>query len=194
MDRTDTLLAFFKAMANESRLKIVGLLSARERSVHELARLLDLTEPTVSHHLQVLKEIGLVTVRAEGVLRWHSLEAATLTELNRSLLEPGTVPSLAPRKGDPESRVLSSFIDDGERIKSIPASRRKRHVILKWLVRKFEEGRRYPESAINETIQRHYWDSATLRRELVGHRMMAREKSVYWRLPEQQWRGYEVEA
>jgi DNA-binding transcriptional ArsR family regulator len=194
MDRTETLLAFFKAMANESRLKIVGLLSARARSVQELARLLDLTEPTVSHHLQVLKEIGLVTVRAEGVLRWHSLEATTLTELNRSLLEPGTVPSLAPRKGDPESRVLSSFIEDGDRIKSIPASRRKRHVILKWLVRKFDEDRRYPESAINETIQRHYWDSATLRRELIGHRMMAREKSVYWRLPEQQWRGYEGEA
>jgi len=194
MDRTETLLAFFKAMANESRLRIVGLLSARERSVQELARALSLTEPTVSHHLQVLKEIGLVTVRAEGVVRWHALNADTLSQLNRSLLEPGTVSSLAPRKGDADSRVLSAFLDAESRIKSIPASRRKRYVILKWLVRKFEEGRRYPESSINETIQRHHWDSATLRRELIGHRMMAREKSVYWRLPEGDWRGYEVEA
>jgi len=194
MDRTETLLAFFKAMANESRLRIVGLLSARERSVQELARALSLTEPTVSHHLQVLKEIGLVTVRAEGVVRWHALNADMLSQLNRSLLEPGTVSSLAPRKGDADSRVLSAFLDAESRIKSIPASRRKRYVILKWLVRKFEEGRRYPESSINETIQRHHWDSATLRRELIGHRMMAREKSVYWRLPEGDWRGYEVEA
>ena len=194
MDRTETLLAFFKAMANESRLRIVGLLSARERSVQELARVLSLTEPTVSHHLQVLKEIGLVTVRAEGVVRWHALNADMLSQLNRSLLEPGTVSSLAPRKGDADSRVLSVFLDAESRIKSIPASRRKRYVILKWLVRKFEEGRRYPEAQINETIQLHHWDSATLRRELIGHRMMAREKSVYWRLPEGDWRGYEGEA
>lgn len=193
MDRTETLLAFFKAMANESRLKIVGLLSTRERSVQELARLLDLSEPTVSHHLQVLKEIGLVTVRAEGVVRWHALDADTLSLMNRSLLEPGSVSSLAPRKGDADSRVLSAFVEGGGRIKSIPASRRKRYVILKWLVNKFEEGQRYPEAAVNETIQRHHWDSATLRRELVGHHMMAREKSIYWRLPERDWRGYEVE-
>lgn len=192
MDRSETLLAFFKAMANESRLRIVGLLSAHERNVQELARTLSLTEPTVSHHLQVLKEIGLVTVRAEGVVRWHALNADMLAQLNRSLLEPGTVSSLAPRKGDADSRVLSAFVDAEERIKSIPASRRKRYVILKWLVRKFEEGRRYPEAQINETIQQHHWDSATLRREFIGHRMMAREKSIYWRLPEGDWRGYEV--
>ena len=194
MDRTETLLAFFKAMANESRLRIVGLLSTRERSVQELARLLDLSEPTVSHHLHVLKEIGLVTARAEGVVRWHALDVDALSLMNRSLLEPGSVSSLAPRTGDADSRVLSAFIEANGHIKSIPASRRKRYVILKWLVNKFEEGQRYPEAAVNEAIQQHHWDSATLRRELVGHRMMAREKSIYWRLPERDWRGYELEA
>jgi hypothetical protein len=194
MDRSETLLAFFKAMANESRLKIVGLLAARERSVQELATLLDLSEPTVSHHLQVLKQLAIVTVRAAGVVRWHALDPDALSGLNRTLLEPGTVSSLAPRGGDADSRVLSTFVDAEGRIKSIPASRRKRYVILKWLVRKFEEGRRYPEAKINATIQLHHWDSATLRRELIGHRMMAREKSVYWRLPEKEWQGYDVAA
>ena len=194
MDRSETLLAFFKAMANESRLKIVGLLAARERSVQELAKLLDLSEPTVSHHLHVLKGLGIVTARAEGVVRWHALDAGALSALNRALLEPGTVSSLAPRGGDPDSRVLSSFVDGEGRIKSIPASRRKRYVILKWLVHKFEEGRRYPEAKVNATIQLHHWDSATLRRELIGHRMLAREKSVYWRLPENEWQGHQVGA
>ena len=55
------LLAFFKAMANESRLRIVGLLAERERNVQELAQLLGLKEPTVSHHLAVLKQLGVVT-------------------------------------------------------------------------------------------------------------------------------------
>ena len=60
------LLRFFKALANESRLKIVGILANREATVGDLADLLDLRAPTVSHHLAVLKELGLVRMRAEG--------------------------------------------------------------------------------------------------------------------------------
>ena len=71
---TETLLAFFKALADESRLRIVGLLAEREHSVQELARALDLKEPTVSHHLPILKATGLVTARAEGTTRWHALD------------------------------------------------------------------------------------------------------------------------
>lgn len=42
-----TLLQFFKALANESRLKLVGAIAQQERSVEELASILDLKEPTV---------------------------------------------------------------------------------------------------------------------------------------------------
>ncbi len=185
----DQLLAFFKAMANESRLRIVGLLAARERSVQELAQLLALSEPTVSHHLAVLKAIGLVSMRAEGVVRWHALVPKALAGMNRALLDKDKVAALGARGTDPDERVLASFVDVNGLMKRIPATRAKRLVILKWLVRKFEENRRYPEARVNETIQRHHWDSATLRRELIGHRMMAREKGVYWRLPESEWRA-----
>src|SRR5215469_3451059 len=98
------LLAFFKAMANESRLRIVGLLATHERSVQELAQLLALSEPTVSHHLAVLKEIGLVSVRAEGVVRWHALVPKALSAMNRALLDKDRVTALAPRKGDSDAR------------------------------------------------------------------------------------------
>src|SRR5579859_3640775 len=94
---TQPLLAFFKAMANESRLRIVGLLAQREHSVQELATRLGLTEPTISHHLAMLKEIGLVSARAQGVTRWHALETQALSRMNRALLEPHAVSSLAPR-------------------------------------------------------------------------------------------------
>jgi hypothetical protein len=40
---------------------------------------------------------------------------------------------------------------------------------------------------VNQILQTRYWDSATLRRELVGYRMLAREKGIYWRLPEKEW-------
>lgn len=186
------LLAFFKAMANESRLRIVGLLAARERSVQELAQALGLSEPTISHHLSVLKDIGLVSVRAEGVVHWHALVPKALSAMNRALLDKDKVAALAPRGAGSDERVLSSFVDSNGQLRRIPASRTKRLVILKWLVRKFEENKRYPESLVNETIQLHHWDSATLRRELIGHRMMAREKGIYWRLPQSGWRGADV--
>jgi DNA-binding transcriptional ArsR family regulator len=187
-----TLLAFFKAMANESRLRIVGLLAERERSVQELAALLDLKEPTVSHHLASLKALGLVGARAEGVVRWHSLRIETLTELNRSLLDPQGGVALAHETGPAEdaweTKVLASYVDADGKLAAIPASRRKRLIVLKWLARQFREGRRYREAEVNEILQRRHWDCATLRRELVGYGMMGREAGVYWLQPEAKWR------
>jgi hypothetical protein len=64
-----------------------------------------------------------------------------------------------------EDKVLKNFLS-GEMLMEIPASRKKRLVILKWLVRFFEMGVTYPEPQVNEIIQRHHPDYATLRREL----------------------------
>ena len=183
----ETLLAFFKAMANESRLRIVGLLAERERSVQELAELLELKEPTVSHHLGVLKGIGLVTARAEGVTHWHALKPEGLTDLSRGLFLDKAVAALAGPKPSWEDRVLATFMRPDGTFTGVPASRRKRRVLLSWLARQFDEERRYPEPEVNAIIQRHHWDSATLRREMVGYRMMARDNNVYWRLPQAEW-------
>ena len=181
-----TLLAFFKVMANESRLRIVGLLAERERSVQELAELLELKEPTVSHHLAALKALGLVSARAEGVTRWHALRLETLTLLNRGLLDPKGAVSVraeAARGETWEARVISGCLDEAGRLTVIPASRRKRLILLQWLAEAFEEGRRYREAEVNEILQRRHWDCATLRRELIGAGLMAREGGVYWREP-----------
>jgi hypothetical protein len=187
-----TLLAFFKAMANESRLRIVGLLAIRERSVQELAELLELKEPTVSHHLASLKALGLVGVRSEGVTHWHALKLETLTALNRSLLDQAGDVSVSREvheaHGGWDAKVLATFVGADGQLTAIPASRRKRQIVLKWLVSAFEEGRRYGEAEINETLQRRHWDCATLRRELIGYGMMGREGEVYWRCPESEWR------
>jgi hypothetical protein len=183
----ETLLAFFKAMANESRLRIVGLLAERERSVQELAELLDLKEPTISHHLAVLKGIGLVTARAEGVTHWHALKPEGLTDLSRGLFLDKAVAALAGPKPSWEDKVLANYLKADGTFDVLPASRRKRHVVLSWLTRQFEVDRRYGEPEVNALIQRHHPDAATLRRELIGYRMMARENNVYWRQPEREW-------
>ena len=72
MDNThpndEQLLTFFKAMADANRLKIVGLLAGQPYTVEQLAALLELRPSTISHHLMILSEAGLVSARAEFVL------------------------------------------------------------------------------------------------------------------------------
>jgi hypothetical protein len=79
-----------------------------------------------------------------------------------------------------ERKVLRDFIAEG-RLKEIPAYRKKRQIIVRWLAQQFEYGRLYPEAELNEIIKRVHPDSATLRREMVGEKLMARERGVYWR-------------
>lgn len=55
-----------KALADESRLKIVRLLLNGELSVSEVVRLLGMAQPQVSHHLSILRSSGLVDTRREG--------------------------------------------------------------------------------------------------------------------------------
>lgn len=186
---TETLLEFFKAMAHESRLRIVGLLAGGERSVQDLAGALDLTEPTVSHHLAILKAQGIVTARAQGTTRWHALDRDALEKLARRVLQPSQIKAEAPAGTDAsDAKVLQGFVAADGTLKQIPASRRKRGAVLRWLMRDFAAASRYTEAEINEAIQAHHWDSATLRRELVGHHMLARKDRIYWRLPEAEWK------
>lgn len=185
-----TLLRFFKVLANESRLKLVGILAQRECSVEELATLLQLKEPTVSHHLTKLKELQLVQMRPEGNTHLYQLDQEALQELNKAVFAPGQIVNLVDEVDGVtwENKVLSNFLE-GERLKEIPASRKKRLVILKWLARQFELEVTYPERTINEIIQRSHPDCATLRRELIGYQMMQRENGLYWRLPETDWKS-----
>ena len=57
---------FAKAMANETRQRILALLQAGEMSVFELNEHFTTTQPTLSHHLGILRHANLVTARHEG--------------------------------------------------------------------------------------------------------------------------------
>lgn len=191
-ERLQLVLNFFRALADASRLRILGILADRECSVEELARLLDVKSPTVSHHLAKLKDLGLVRMRQQGTSHLYSLDQETLTTLSRDVLKPEKIVSLADNvDGDAfERKVLRDFFE-GERLKEIPASHKqqgnkKREIIIRWLADRFEHGVKYTEREVNEILKRHHPDTATLRRELVagGLGLMTRDKGLYWRLPE----------
>jgi hypothetical protein len=177
------LLNFFKILGHETRLQIVGLLANQERSVGELAQALGLTEPTVSHHLAMMKELGLVGVRAEGTTRIYWLDARFLERMSRDIFSPANLTQLASGQTEEssEQKLLQTFIENGK-IKEIPARRQKRLVVLQWLVNQFELGRRYPEAEINERLKQLHPDHAALRRYLVENGLMQREAGFYWRV------------
>jgi DNA-binding transcriptional ArsR family regulator len=183
-----TLLDFFKALNNESRLKLLGILAQQECSVEELAALLKLKEPTVSHHLTKLKSLDLVSLTPQGNSHLYRLNLDRLQTLTQEIFTPKQLELLAAdvKSIDWETKVLKSFITD-DRIVEIPASRKKRLIILKWLVQKFEIDRDYPEAELNQIIKQHHEDSATLRREFIGYKLMTRSSGTYRRLPESEW-------
>lgn len=62
-----------KALANETRLKMLRLLNIREMCVCELTVALNLTQPTASHHLSILQNVGLIKDRKEGKWVFYSV-------------------------------------------------------------------------------------------------------------------------
>lgn len=57
---------FFKALSDDTRREILALLERRERNVTEIVRRFNLTQPTISRHLQVLREARLVRCERRG--------------------------------------------------------------------------------------------------------------------------------
>lgn len=178
----EEVVASFKLLADESRLRILGLLAQRPCSVEELAASLALRTPTVSHHLARLRAAGFVAMQSEGTRHVYHLVPTALRRLQTLVPTPERVQDLAGQEPTQawEQKVLRDFFEGG-RLKGIPASRRKRQVVLRLLVDRFEPGKRYPEREVNRVIAQFHPDFATLRREFVASGLMHRAQGEYWR-------------
>lgn len=75
------------ALADDTRLTIVEVLAREEHCVGDLVERFDLTQPAISQHLKVLREAGLVTVRAEAQKRYYRLDPEPLRELDQWLAQ-----------------------------------------------------------------------------------------------------------
>jgi DNA-binding transcriptional ArsR family regulator len=91
----DEASALLKALANRHRLIIICQLSEKERSVGELAELLNIRDSTVSQHLALLRKDGLVTARRDGQTIWYSISSAPARELVGALYRAYCAPSPA---------------------------------------------------------------------------------------------------
>lgn len=182
---TEELLAFFKALSDANRLKIIGVLASQAATVEQLAAALNLGASTVSHHLSRLSEVGLVSARADGYYSVYSLQTDVLEEMSRRLLKRENITRLA-EDADIDAfdrKVLREFLTPEGRLKAFPAQEKKLLVILRHVLQAFEPDRRYTEKEVNELIkERFHEDCASIRRHFIEYKFMSRENGVYWRL------------
>ncbi|MDO5678433.1 MAG: metalloregulator ArsR/SmtB family transcription factor [Propionibacteriaceae bacterium] len=163
----DRQVQLLKTIADETRLRILGLLAAGSRTGRELAAELGLTPPTISHHMARLVEVGIVGVQVDGTRHHYTLTLDGVTTPEANLAQ------------DPfQAKTVRTFFD-GERLKQIPAKRKARVAVLLELLKRFEPGRRYSEPEVNAVLRTAHDDVATLRRELVDYRYLKRDFGYY---------------
>ena len=86
--KTFLLLAeTFQALGDSSRVQIVWALSKGSLCVNEIAELLEMSQPAVSHHLRTLRNLKLVRVRREGRVSHYSLDDEHIDSLLREGIE-----------------------------------------------------------------------------------------------------------
>jgi predicted transcriptional regulator len=191
------LLDMLKALADESRLKLLRLLHEREHTVGELAERVELTEPTVSHHLARLREAGLVRLRMAGNQRFYRINEVGLAEFKQLVADIEQMPPPAEAETADDSwiealgweaadrQVLREHISNG-RLTRLPTKQKKLIVILRWLATLFEPDKLYTEPEVNTILKTAYEeDFVGLRRDLVDFGYLRRERGggKYWLTP-----------
>ena len=74
MDLNDKKIAvFFKALGDENRIHILRILQSGERCACKLLEELQITQPTLSHHMRILCDSGIVNGRKEGKWMYYSI-------------------------------------------------------------------------------------------------------------------------
>jgi len=84
---TEGLALLFKALADDTRVRIALALSHDELCVCDVANLMDISVATASHHLRLLRNMGLVKYRKEGKLVFYSLDDAHVVTIIRTAMD-----------------------------------------------------------------------------------------------------------
>lgn len=75
-----TCVDFCKALADDTRQRILEMLQEGEMCVSDVVAAFDMSQPTISHHLHILKQFGLVTSRREGKRVFYAIDRDNVVE------------------------------------------------------------------------------------------------------------------
>lgn len=171
-----------RVFADPSKIKLLAAICDEALPLHTLARSAGLTEAEAMRQVGALKEVGLLEETfAEDGFRWQ-YQPKALFEVLAMLKADAKPAGLGGEWTAEEAKVLGDFFVNG-RLKTIPAQRKKREIVLRYLAAQFEFGKTYTEQEVSFRLLGFHEDYASLRREMVDAKLMRRERGIYERLP-----------
>ena len=176
-------ISLFKCLADKSRLQILKSLTVEDMYVERLAERLGLTAPTISFHLKKLSDAGAVTAYKNQYYMMYSLKKEIFQTSILEILqqESDEAQKQAQRDADYRQRVIDAFFEYGK-LKSIPTQLKKERIVLEVIAEHFDFDRMYSEREVNIMIADFHEDFCTIRRDLVGERLLGRNGTEYWRI------------
>lgn len=175
----EKVIDFFRAFCNAERLKIGGMLGTEALTPTQVAGRLGIRPKEAMDHLSMLAHLGYLKNNANV----YSLDSDALAGLSRQVLQ-GSRPRSKAEDFEGEEfdrKVLKDFMTPDSKLTAIPTQNKKRLVILRYLLKPFEPGERYPEKQVNELLKPYFADTASLRRYMVDEGLLKRENAIYWR-------------
>ena len=174
-------ISLFKCLADKSRLQILKSLAVEDMYVERLAERLGLTPSTISFHLKKLSDAGAVTAYKSQYYMMYSLHKEIFQTSILEILqqESDEAQKQAQRDADYRKRVIDTFFEYGK-LKSIPAQLKKERIVLEVIAEAFDFDRMYSEREVNMIIADFHDDFCTIRRDMVGERLLGRNGIEYW--------------
>ena len=182
MTETQALM-LFKCLSDRSRLQILKSLALEDMYVERLAERLGLTPPTISFHLKKLADAGAVKSYKTQYYTMYALEKSVfMTSILDLIQEKSDEAELQKQRDEAyRKKVIDTFFEYGK-LKSIPMQKKKERIILEEIVKSFEPGHRYTEREVNIILADFHDDFCTLRRDMIGEKLLARDHQIYWRI------------
>ena len=128
-------LTLLKLLADETRLRIINILSTGDSYVELIATKLELTPATVCYHLKKMEAAGIVRCSRAQFYIIYSLNGDIFDRTLRDLLITGD--TTADKEAAYEREVISTFFKYG-RLTRLPAQRKKQEIVLREISRRFE--------------------------------------------------------
>lgn len=176
-------ICLFKCLSDKSRLQILKSLAIEDMYVERLAERLGITAPTVSFHLKKLAEAGAVTSYKSQYYMMYTLKKEVFqTSILEILQEKSDEAELQAQRDEKyRQKVLDTFFEYGK-LKAIPTQRKKERIVLEKIVQSFAYDRLYTEREVNLIIADFHDDFCTIRRDMIGEQLLARDTKGYWRV------------
>jgi len=176
----DAVVRLFKGLADPTRLRLVAAMVDRPRCGQDLAAEAGVSPGTVSHHLKVLSQAGLLVEIRQPPYTFFQLDLKALQRAVQAVASPKRVRELATSAevDDGTRDILRAFFD-GPRLRALPVQRRKKELVLEEVLRRLPRRREYAEPELNRFIGVIHEDFCTIRRELVTGGWMERSAGIY---------------